>query len=86
MGKWAQPVLQDDTSLSANTKELSIDSSKTGPVPILRKQKSIVFQKYGLEKFCILIKHSAVQVLKLNREKKWQTRCLTVSKEGTWLY
>ena len=81
----AQSVLQDAISLSANTKESSIVSNKTGPVPILRKPKSIVFQKHVLEKFCVRIKHSAIQVLKLNREKKWQTRYLTVSKEGTWL-
>jgi hypothetical protein len=31
------------------------------------------------------IKNSPYEVLKLNRENKWQTRFLTVSKEGTWL-
>lgn len=31
------------------------------------------------------IKNSPFEVLKLNRENKWQTRFLTVSKEGTWL-
>lgn len=31
------------------------------------------------------LKNFPFEVLKLNREKKWQTRFLTVSKEGAWL-
>ncbi len=49
------------------------------------KSKAIAYQRHVLEKFCVRIKHMAVEVLKINREKKWQTRYLTVSKEGTWL-
>jgi hypothetical protein len=51
----------------------------------VRKAKSIVFQKEVLEKFCFRVKRQAIEVLKLNREQKWQPRYLTVSKEGTWL-
>lgn len=38
-----------------------------------------------LEKFCTQIKISPLEVFKLNRENKWQTRFLTTSKEGSWL-
>lgn len=38
-----------------------------------------------LDRFCNHIKVAPLEVLKLNREKKWQTRFLTVSKEGSWL-
>lgn len=38
-----------------------------------------------LENFCVQIKNSPLEVLKINRDNKWQARHLTVSKEGTWL-
>lgn len=42
-------------------------------------------QRQMLDKFCTQIKISPLEVLKLNRENKWQTRFLTTSKEGSWL-
>lgn len=76
---------QDARSMSSKGKVASVSSVKTGSSPLIKRPKSIAFQKHVLEKFCVRIKHTAVEVLKLNREKKWQTRYLTVSKEGTWL-
>ena len=35
--------------------------------------------------FCAVLKNKGVQVLKLNRDRKWQIRFLTVSKEVTFL-
>ncbi len=78
-----KPVEQEGKSFSEKTKDSSVSSVKSNPS--LRQTKSIAYQKHVLEKFCVRIKHMAVEVLKLNREKKWQTRYLTVSKEGTWL-
>lgn len=44
-----------------------------------------IHQMQMLDRFCNRIKVAPLEVLKLNREKKWQTRFLTVSKEGSWL-
>ncbi len=82
--------IQDAGSLPSTVKQQSVESirttpSKVVPAPLARKQKSLAYQKHVLEKFCVRVKHTGVEVLKLNREKKWQTRYLTVSKEGTWL-
>lgn len=41
--------------------------------------------KITLKQFCVRMKNQAIHVLKLNRENKWQTRFLTISKEGEWL-
>lgn len=76
---------QDNRSLGAKTKEDSLSSGNSNPASIARQPRSIAYQKHVLEKFCVRIKHMAVEVLKLNRDNKWQTRYLTVSKEGTWL-
>ena len=76
---------QDNRSLGGKTKEDSLSSGNSNPASIVRQHRSIAYQKHVLEKFCVRIKHMAVEVLKLNRDKKWQTRYLTVSKEGTWL-
>lgn len=42
-------------------------------------------QRRILEKFSSTLKKKGMEVLKLNRDKKWQARFLTVSKEVTWL-
>jgi len=47
--------------------------------------KSTVLQKQILEKFLITLRNNGIEVSKLNRDNKWQTRYLTVSKEGSWL-
>jgi len=49
------------------------------------KTKSTLLYRQILERFCANIKSNSIEVLKLNRENKWQSRYLTVSKEGTWL-
>jgi hypothetical protein len=38
-----------------------------------------------LEKFSTTLRNEGIEVLKLNRRNKWQTRFLTVSHEVTWL-
>jgi hypothetical protein len=43
--------------------------------------KSAIMQRQTLEKFCIQLKNQGMDVLKMNRDKKWQDRVLTVSKE-----
>ena len=53
--------------------------------PSVKTLKSLTNQRKTLEKFCSRIKNEGIEVLKLNRENKWQTRYLTVSSEGTWL-
>ena len=53
--------------------------------PSVKTLKSLTNQRKTLEKFCTRIKNEGIEVLKLNRENKWQTRYLTVSTEGTWL-
>lgn len=58
--------------------------SKESIIPSIKK-KSPALQRQTLEKFCLILKNNGIDVLKLNREKKWQHRILTVSKEGTWL-
>jgi len=40
--------------------------------------------KQALERFCQGVK-SGMAILKLNRDKKWHLRFLTVSQEGSWL-
>ena len=47
--------------------------------------KSAIMQRQILEKFCIRLKNQGMDVLKMNRDKKWQDRVLTVSKEVTYL-
>ena len=47
--------------------------------------KSAIMQRQTLEKFCIRLKNQGMDVLKMNRDKKWQDRVLTVSKEVTYL-
>jgi len=49
--------------------------------------KSLIFtrqQKETVEKFCADVKIAPIEVLKLNREHKWQKRFLTVSKERAY--
>jgi len=42
-------------------------------------------QRQIFERFCIRIKQKGIEILKLNRDYKWQLKYLTVSKEGSWL-
>jgi hypothetical protein len=42
-------------------------------------------QKQLLDRFCWKLLHDGMEVLKLNSDKIWQTRYLTVSQEVTWL-
>jgi hypothetical protein len=58
----------------ANESDLSPQSSKFS-----------VSQRRILEKFSSTLKQHGLEVLKLNRDKKWQTRYLVVSKEVLWL-
>lgn len=47
--------------------------------------KSAILQRQTLEKFSIRLKNQGMDVLKMNRDKKWQDRVLTVSKEVMYL-
>uniref|UniRef100_A0A7S4MCG9 Uncharacterized protein n=1 Tax=Odontella aurita TaxID=265563 RepID=A0A7S4MCG9_9STRA len=48
-------------------------------------QNTRALQRQTLERFCLRLRNDGMEVLKLNRDKKWQPRFLTVSKEVTWL-
>ena len=74
------------------SKELSFkslgDSPETmtqDPVATPTSNSRSLSQRRILEKFSSTLKHQGMEVLKLNRDKKWQTRFLTVSKEVIWL-
>jgi len=47
--------------------------------------KSAILQRQTLEKFCIRLKNQGMGVMKMNHNKKWQDRVLTVSKEVNYL-
>ena len=47
--------------------------------------KSAILQRQTLEKFCIRLKNQGMGVMKMNHNKKWQDRVLTVSKEVKYL-
>ncbi len=72
----------DSVTSDSLPKDSSITTDLAAPVI---NAKSIAFQKQVLEKFCLRIQRTPIEVLKLNRDEKWQTRYLTVSKEGSWL-
>lgn len=58
-------------------------SSSIKKTPVTKKSPAL--QRQTLEKFCLGLKNNGMEVLKLNRDNKWQPRFLTVSKEGLWL-
>ena len=64
---------------------MSMTDSYVHQPPSINLDRSLTDQRKTLEKFCKRIKSEGIEVLKLNRENKWQTRYLTVSSEGTWL-
>lgn len=72
----------DSVASDSMPKDASITTDLTAPGV---NAKSVAFQKQVLEKFCLRIQRTPIEVLKLNRDEKWQTRYLTVSKEGSWL-
>ena len=63
------------------------ESTETEIKSILSKNQAVKSLKFTLkqkeivEKFCMDVKIEPIEVLKLNREHKWQKRFLTVSKE-----
>lgn len=64
------------------------ESSKSlpeDPAVTPNSAKFSVSQRRILEKFSSTLKHQGMEVLKLNRDKKWQARYLVVSKEVLWL-
>ena len=63
-----------DISLAHNASSFSLQSVS-----------STAYHKNVLDNFCSRIKNTAIEVIKLNRDQKWQPKYLTVSKEGTWL-
>jgi hypothetical protein len=55
------------------------------PPPLNVSPPLTLSQRRILEKFSSTMKRHGMEVLKLNRDKKWQTRFLTVSKEVLWV-
>lgn len=72
------------SSLEDTESDESLDDDPKEPVATPKSQFS-ASQRRILEKFSSTLKHQAMEVLKLNRDKKWQTRYLVVSKEVLWL-
>jgi len=62
-------------------------SDAENQLPSKGAEPTDVYRKYRLEmdRFLVKLKNVPFEVLKLNREKRWQTRFITVSKEGAWL-
>ena len=75
------PATTDDTVAPAESSEAPADEPELSP----QSSKFSVSQRRILEKFSSTLKQHGLEVLKLNRDKKWQTRHLVVSKEVLWL-
>lgn len=69
-----------DDSSHPETEKPEAEQEVTTP-----RTKFSVSQRRILEKFSSTLKLHGMEVLKLNRDKKWQTRYLVVSKEVLWL-
>ena len=69
----------------------SLTSFKPLPSParsvssIVSPRSSMAGQRQLLERFCSKLRNDGMEALKLNSEKIWQVRYLTVSKEVSWL-
>lgn len=63
----------------------SSEAAPAEPAETAKGFKFSVSQRRILEKFSSSLKNHGMEVLKLNRDKKWQTRYLVVSKEVLWL-
>jgi len=70
---------------SNNSNDESIDTAPEELVGTPRNSNFSASQRRILEKFSSTLKQHGMEVLKLNRDKKWQTRYLVVSKEVLWL-
>jgi len=93
-----QPIEKEEKPKRANetisTIKPSVESKKsetffdkkpqTAPIGT-DKAKSVALQRQTLEQFCSFLRNEGLEVLKLNRDKKWQQRFLTFTKEITWL-
>jgi len=78
----------EETPSSLENTESTDESSDEEPKESAMTPRSPAFsvsQRRILEKFSSTLKHNGMEVLKLNRDKKWQTRYLVVSKEVLWL-
>jgi hypothetical protein len=72
--------------LQARAEEVSrIVPTLPSPPPLNVSPPLTLSQSRILEKFSSTMKRHGMEVLKLNRDKKWQTRFLTVSKEVLWV-
>jgi hypothetical protein len=60
-------------------------SSAKSASSLVSARSSRAGQKQLLDRFCWKLLHDGMEVLKLNSDKMWQTRYLTVSQEVTWL-
>lgn len=73
-------TLSESTASEKYSEDAMLDEPVATP-----KSAFSASQRRILEKFSSTLKHNAMEVLKLNRDKKWQTRYLVVSKEVLWL-
>jgi hypothetical protein len=70
-----KPVMRSKTSISWDTSTRASEASAT-----------IIDRRHTIDSFCTKLRTQGIEVLKLNRDNKWQLRYLTVSKEVTWLH
>lgn len=66
------------------TKKDSVNSTPPSSLPIGRQEVTVAEQQF-LEKFTSVLKGKGLEVLKVNRNKKWESRYLSLSKEVSWI-
>eukprot|EP00978_Attheya_sp_CCMP212_P023545 scaffold72447_cov54-Attheya_sp.AAC.2 len=70
-----KPVRRSKTSISWDSSTRASEASAR-----------IIDGRQTIDSFCARLRTQGIEVLKLNRDNKWQLRYLTVSKEVTWLH
>jgi hypothetical protein len=76
-------VKLDKARMSISTGRALSTRSKKPPVHTSLPSALSLNQRRVLEKFCSSLKNQGIEVLKQNRDSKWQVRYLTVSKDVT---
>jgi hypothetical protein len=83
--KMASELSIEDTPTEKKVKKLEAVAVNKDPVPAQLSSPITLSSRRILEKFSSTMKHHGMEVLKLNRDKKWQERFITVSKEVLWV-
>ena len=87
--KWKVDAISIPSPVTTPEEIRQQESSKVyeEPCPLQNQNMALLSstrtQREEVEIFCMDVKAAPVEILKLNREKKWQKRFLTVSKEVT---